>query len=98
MDCLFVISDKGVTQCVDAKTGKQNWQERLAPGFSSSPVADKNHVYAVDNEGVVHVIKVSKTFEKVSEFALGEPSQATPMILDNRLFFRSQSKLICVGE
>ena len=94
---LFVFSDKGVGQCVDVKTGKRYWQERLASGFSGSPVADKNHVYAVDEDGVVHVIKASKTFEKSSEFALGKPSRATPMILDGRLFFRTESQLTCVG-
>ena len=94
---LFVFSDKGIGQCVDVKTGKQYWQQRLAAGFSSSPVADKDHVYAVDMDGVVHVIKASKTFEQTSKFALGEPSQATPMILEGRLFFRTQAKLICVG-
>ena len=95
---LFVFSDKGIGQCIDVKTGKQYWQERLAQGFSGSPVSDENHVYVVDEAGVVHVIKASKTFEQTSEFALGEPSRATPMIRDGRLFFRTQSKLICVGD
>ncbi|MDB2687083.1 PQQ-binding-like beta-propeller repeat protein [Mariniblastus sp.] len=95
---LFVFSDKGVGQCVDLKTGQQFWQERLASGFSSSPVADKGHVYAVDQEGIVHVIKASKEFEKASEYSLGEPSSATPMIIGDRLFFRTRTKLICVGE
>jgi len=94
---LFVFSDKGVGQCVDAKTGQQYWQERLASGFASSPVADKDHIYAVDEDGGVHVIKASKTFEETSEYSLGEPSRATPMIMSGRLFFRAQSKLICVG-
>ena len=95
---LFVFSDKGVGQCVDVKTGQKYWQQRMASGFSSSPVADKNHVYAVDEDGVVHVIKAAKSFEETSEFKLGEPSQATPMIMDGRLFFRTRSKLICVGN
>ena len=83
--------------CVDVKTGERYWQKRLAKGFSSSPVADKNHVYAVDEDGVVHVIKAAKNYEKVGEHELGEPTRATPMILNGQLFFRAGSKLICVG-
>lgn len=94
---LFVFSDKGIATCVDVKTGQQHWQERLSKGFSSSPVANKNHVYAVDEDGVVHVIKATKAYEKVSQFELGEPTRATPMIMNGQLFFRAQSKLICVG-
>ena len=94
---LFVFSDKGIAQCVDVKTGEIYWRERLAAGFSSSPVADKNHVYAVDEDGVVHVIKTEKSFKKASEFELGQPTRSTPMIMDGRLFFRAQAKLICVA-
>ncbi len=94
---LFVFSDKGIAQCVDLKTGENHWRERLTSGFSSSPVADKHHVYAVDENGVVHVIKAAKTFEKVSEWELDQPTRSTPMIMDGRLFFRTQAKLICVG-
>ena len=94
---LFVFSDKGIAMCVDVKTGEQHWRERLAKGFSSSPVADKNHVYAVDEEGIVHVIKTTKSYEKVSEYELGTPTRATPMIMNGQLFFRAQSKLVCIG-
>ena len=94
---LFVFSDKGIAQCVDLKTGEQYWEERLGRKFSSSPVADKNHVYAVDETGVVYVVKASKKFEQVSKFELGESTRASPMVMGDRLFFRSDSKLICVG-
>jgi len=94
---LFVFSDKGIATCVDVKTGERHWQKRLAKGFSSSPVADKNHVYAVDEDGTVHVIKTSKSYEKVSANQLGTPTRATPMITDGQIIFRAQSQLICVG-
>ena len=94
---LFVFSDKGIAMCVDVKTGEQHWQERITKRFSSSPVADKNHVYAVDEDGIVHVIKASKSYEKVSEYDLGTPTRATPMIMNGQLFFRAKSKLICIG-
>ncbi len=94
---LFVFSDKGIATCSDVKTGKQFWQHRVAKGFSSSPVADKQHVYAADEDGVVHVIHAAKIYKKVSEYKLGEPTRATPMIHNGQLFFRAQSKLICVG-
>ena len=97
-DLLFIFNDKGVVHCVDLKTGKPHWKQRVSTGFSASPVANGSHVYAVDEDGTVHVIKVDKAFEQVSKFSLGEPARATPMITKDRIFFRTASQLTCFGK
>lgn len=97
-DLLFIFNDKGVVQCVDLKTGKPYWKQRVSAGFSGSPVANGTHVYAADEEGTVYVIKVGKAFEQVGTFSLGEPTRATPMIAGDRIFFRTASQLFCFGK
>ena len=94
-DLLFIFTDKGIAQCVDLKTGKLYWKERLSSGFSASPVANGTHIYAVDEEGTVFVVRAAKAFEQVSKFSLGHATRATPMIAKNRIIFRTASQLMC---
>jgi outer membrane protein assembly factor BamB len=97
-DSLFIFTDKGIAQCVNLKTGELQWKERLSSGFSASPVANGTHIYAVDEEGIVFVIKADKEFERVGKFSLGESTRATPMIAKDKLFFRTASQLISFGK
>ena len=95
---LFFFTDKGVGNCVDLQTGETHWRNRIAAGFSGSPVATSSHVYVMDEEGTAHVIAASKDFKLVSEHDLGEPSRSTPAIAGNKILFRTESNLICVGK
>ena len=97
-DLLFIFNDKGVVQCVDLETGKPHWKERLQAGFSASPVANAKHVYAVGDDGTVFVLKAAKEFDQVAKFSLEEKSRATPMIVGDQIFFRTDSQLICFGK
>jgi hypothetical protein len=51
---------------------------------------------AEDGKGLV--IEAARDFNIVSKFDLGEATKATPMIYQSRLYFRTLTKLICVGE
>ena len=44
-DELYVVSDKGILTCVDAKTGEQHYQERLGGNFSASPLFADGRIY-----------------------------------------------------
>jgi outer membrane protein assembly factor BamB len=95
---LFVVTDKGIGHCVDLNSGKEYWKKRLSNTFSSSPVANEKHIFLVGEDGQVLVIDAAKEFKIASKFELGEPTRATPMIYRNRLYFRTRTKLICVGK
>ncbi len=95
---LFLFTDKGIAQCVDLQSGKQFWQERVAKGFSGSPVATSDFIYILDESGSLHVFAASSEFEEVCVLDLGESSRATPAIVGDRMFLRTESQLICVGK
>jgi outer membrane protein assembly factor BamB len=94
---LFLFTDKGIAQCVDLQTGGQHWQERVAKGFSGSPVATSEHIYILDEEGNLHVLAAAREFDEVCVLPLGESSRATPTIVKDHMYLRTDSKLICVG-
>jgi len=95
---LYLFTDKGIAQCVDLQSGTQLWQERVAKGFSGSPVATKDHVYILDEEGNLHVFAATGEFEEVCVLPMGESSRATPAIVGDRMYIRTDSHLICVGK
>jgi outer membrane protein assembly factor BamB len=97
-DLLFTFADNGIVCCLDLQTGKQHWRERVSAGFSGSPVANKTHVYCIDEKGVVVVIQANKQFKLVARNPLAESSRATPAIVGNQLLLRTDNHLICVGK
>jgi len=94
---LFAFSDRGIVTCMDAENGSVHWRERVSAGFSGSPVANSEHVYCIDEKGVVVVIKANKEFSLVAKNSLGESSRATPAIVDDGLLLRTESHLIRVN-
>ncbi|MCB1236098.1 MAG: PQQ-binding-like beta-propeller repeat protein [Verrucomicrobiae bacterium] len=96
---LFFNDDKGVTSCVDGKTGELHWQERLSPGsYSSSPVYAGGKLYFQSGAGVTTVIEPSKKFKKVAENDMSEPILASLAVTDGALFLRTESKLYRIGK
>src|SRR5262249_15604968 len=47
-DLLFMVSDQGIASCLEAKTGKLQWTERLGAPCSASPIYAEGRIYAAD--------------------------------------------------
>ena len=94
----YVVSDGGVASCIDAKTGKRHWMERLGSHHSSSPVAAGGHLYFPDDGGTVHVLKAGTTFEVVARNDMGEGCRASPALSRGRIYIRTLGHLVCIGK
>ncbi len=94
---LFMFSDKGIVSCYDVETGNQYWKKRASKGFNGSPVATKDNVYAIDEAGNVHVVAASKEPKLEIVASMEQPSRSTPAISNNRIYFRSNSRLWALG-
>ncbi|MBC8357261.1 MAG: PQQ-binding-like beta-propeller repeat protein [Planctomycetes bacterium] len=97
-DRLLVIQDRGVAICLDAKTGKHLWKQRLGGNFSASPMLVGEHVYATDEAGKTIVFKVTPKFEKLAENNLDDGGFASPVICGGQLFLRTSKQLYCIAE
>ena len=84
--------------CVDAKTGKQVWKERVGRDFYASPVAAAGRVYFTAREGVVKVVRSGREFEILAENEMGEPIVASPAISGGQIFLRGEKHLYCIGR
>jgi outer membrane protein assembly factor BamB len=94
---IFLFSEKGIGSCLEAKSGKVLWQERLDGNFSSSAVCAGDHIYCPGDDGQVVVIAAKDKFQLLARNPLGEATQSTPAIAQGRMFFRTTGHLICVG-
>jgi hypothetical protein len=95
---LFVVSDGGIASCLEVKTGKRLWKERLGPKHHASPVAAGGHLYFPDDQGTVHVLKAGPTFEVASRNAMGEACFASPALSRGRIYLRGEGHLWSIGE
>jgi outer membrane protein assembly factor BamB len=92
-DELYMLSDAGIASCVDAKTGKVHWQERVVSTSSSSPVYAEGRVYFQDEAGLTVVVKAGKMFEKLASNPLGERTLASYAVDDGALYIRAENHL-----
>lgn len=105
---LYFVSDAGFATCLDAKTGELVFKERV-PGasasgrggkpFYASPVLANGNIYAVSRRNGTFVFAAQPKFELVAQNKLADDSQcnATPAIVGNVLFLRSDKFLYCIG-
>jgi outer membrane protein assembly factor BamB len=92
-DELYVISDLGILSCVDAKTGKLYWQQRVGGNHSASPVFADGRIYFLSEEGVATVIAPGKTYQKLATSELDGATLASIGVSGGALFIRSLTHL-----
>lgn len=100
-DRLYVLYDRGLVACFNAKTGEELFgQKRLPDGraFTSSPWASGDRVYFLNEDGVTFVLKDSDQFELLHTNKLAEDDMgmATPAIVGDRLLLRTSSRIYCI--
>jgi outer membrane protein assembly factor BamB len=96
-DLLFLWGDGGVATCVELPGGKVVWQERVGGNFSGSPVHAGGRLWCISDDGEVVVIAAGREFKALGRNALGQESRSTPAVAGGRMYFRTLSRLFCVG-
>jgi outer membrane protein assembly factor BamB len=95
---LYMVSDRGIATCVDAKTGNVHWQQRIGGAYSASPVYADGRIYLQDEDGECTVIAASKKFKKLAENAIKERTLSSYAVTDGTLYIRGDKHLYRIGE
>lgn len=93
---LYSFMDNGILVCLDGKTGKEVYRERLGGASNSSPIAANGRIYLSNNDGATFVVKAGPQFELLSTNNLGERITASPAVSGNNLFYRTDSHVYCI--
>jgi outer membrane protein assembly factor BamB len=97
-DLLFMIGDKGVAQCLEAKTGQQVWRERVGDTYSASPLLAGGRIYFFSEDGKATVINAGREYKVLAENRLNEGFMASPAVDGNALFLRTVTHLYRIEE
>ncbi len=96
---VYAADKDGFITCVDAKTGKQHYKERVKGAFSASPVAADGKAYFLNETGVCTVLDTkADTFEILAANDLGGATLGTPAIANGRVFIRSDKVIYALGR
>jgi outer membrane protein assembly factor BamB len=98
---LYVLYDRGLVSCFDAKTGQVLYdRERLPAGFAftSSPWAAGGRVFCLNEDGVCYVLRAGDKFELLhtNKLADDDMCMATPALAGDRLLIRTAVRLYCI--
>jgi outer membrane protein assembly factor BamB len=95
---LYALMDNGVLACLDGKSGKEHYRQRLGGACNASPVASEGRIYLSNNDGTTFVVKAGKEFALLATNELGERITASPAVSGNDLFYRTDWHLYCIGQ
>lgn len=98
---IYVCRDRGDLLCFDLKTGKKIWTHKLPKGrkgYSSSPTLAAGHLYVPREDGMVFVVRVGDQPKLVAENRIDEQTVASPVLVDGRLWLRTEKTLYCIGN
>lgn len=98
---LYVLSNQGVLDCYDLKTGAEVYRQRIphqGGGFSASPVASDGRLYLSAEDGDVFVVKAGPQFELLATNPVGELLMATPAVASGMMFVRAQHHVFAIGR
>lgn len=93
---VFLVKDGGMASSYDAKSGETKFEQKrlgVAGNFYASPVAADGHIYLVSLDGKAATIAAGDKPDVLWQADFGERIAATPAIVDNTLYVRTDSKL-----
>lgn len=92
-DLLFSIDDGGVASCLEARTGKEVWRERIGGNYSASPLCAEGRLYFLSEEGKCTVVAAGREFKKLAENTLSDGFMASPAVSGQSLILRTRTHL-----
>ncbi len=97
-DLLFMVDNDGVVACVEAKTGKEVWRDRIGGNFSASPIFANGKIWFFDEKGKATVIEASREFKVLAVNELDEGFMASPAVSGDALFVRTRTHLYRIED
>lgn len=92
-DLLYMIDDGGIASCIEAKTGKEVWRERVPGNYSASPICADGRIWLCSEHGEVVVLATGREFKKLAENKFDGGFMASPAVSGKALFLRSKTDL-----
>jgi outer membrane protein assembly factor BamB len=96
---IYLLKHRGIVTCLDAATGNKMYTERLGTSgyYCASPVAADGKIYLCSGSGVVFIVRAADSLEVLSRTKLGERINATPALVDGKIYLRTAKHVMGFG-
>ena len=96
---VYLVKHGGIATCFNAETGDRIYSEKLGPRvyYNASPVAADGKIYFCSYLGTVVVVQAGNTFKVLSRNKLGERINATPALVDGKIYLRTSDNMMAFG-
>jgi outer membrane protein assembly factor BamB len=98
-DYLYLMTDKGLLTCLDAKTGEVKYEGGRPPvpaTFTASLVAYGDRLLMTSEDGDTFVIKAGPTHEVLATNSVGEPVYASVALAGGTIYVRGEQHLFAI--
>jgi outer membrane protein assembly factor BamB len=97
---LYTIKHGGILSCLQAKTGKVLFRKRGGSVglYYASPVAGDGKIYLASARGVVTVLAAGDAYKLLARVEMEEPIAATPVLIADVLYLRTEKHLYAFKE
>jgi outer membrane protein assembly factor BamB len=89
----YMISDNGIATCLDAKSGKEIWAERIPGAYSASPIYADGRIFALNEQGQTIVLQPGPKFQVVATNALENGFMSSPAVAGKAFYLRTKTHL-----
>jgi outer membrane protein assembly factor BamB len=94
---LWLTGSDGSVTCYENSSGKVLWTHAFDNPFRASPLLVGQQIYLLDITGVMHMLQAGRVFKEIGVCPLGEAVDASPAVLDGRIYIRGKKHLFCIG-
>ena len=95
---LYNVNEPGTLQCLEWKTGKTLWTERIGGGVWGSLVHADGRFYVTRLDGETVVVAAKPKFELLANNPLKERTLSSIAVSDGQVFIRTYKHLWCIGK
>ncbi|MGB0580273.1 MAG: PQQ-binding-like beta-propeller repeat protein [Limisphaerales bacterium] len=100
---IYIHNDPGVAECIELKTGKRVWEERLkgsgASGRNwSSMILSDGKLYVNNWSGETFILAASPKFKILGVNSIKEKTIGSIAVSNGELFIRGYKHLWCIGD
>ncbi len=93
----YLVNEPGTFQCIELKTGKTVFDERLGGATWASLVGAGDRLYATSMRGETFILGAKPEFTLIARCALEERTLATPALANGEIFIRTHANLYCIA-
>jgi outer membrane protein assembly factor BamB len=95
---LFLADAPGFVECLNARTGKVLWKERVSGNLWGSMLLADGKLYVTNLEGETSVLAAGPKFQLLARNDIKETIYAAPAVSNGELFLRTFEHLYCIGR